>query len=49
MFSSTIETPPNEHGEYEILKGISAGIFRAVIVRGRPISLLYGVFQILPL
>lgn len=33
MFSSPMETPPNENGDYEILKGISADIFRAVIVR----------------
>ena len=32
MFSSTMETLPNENGEYEILKGISSGIFRAVVV-----------------
>ena len=27
-----MEMSPTENGEYEILKGISAGIFRAVIV-----------------
>ncbi len=27
-----MEMSPNENGEYEILKGITAGIFRAVVV-----------------
>lgn len=31
MFSSTMETLPNESGEYEILKGISSGVFRAIV------------------
>ena len=32
MFSSPMETSPDANGDYEILKGISAAIFRAVIV-----------------
>ena len=33
MFSSTLDVKPNEHGEYEVAKGVSASIFRAIMVR----------------
>ena len=33
MFSSTMDVKPNEHGEYEVAKGVSASIFRAIMVR----------------
>ena len=33
MFSSSLDVKPNEHGEYEVAKGVSASIFRAVLVR----------------
>ena len=33
MFSSALDVKPNEHGEYEVAKGVSASIFRAILVR----------------
>ena len=33
MFSTTLDVKPNEHGEYEVAKGVSASIFRAILVR----------------
>lgn len=35
MFSSTMDLKPNESGEYEVAKGISASIFRAILVSGK--------------
>ena len=34
MFASSLDVKPNEHGEYEVAKGVSASIFRAILVRG---------------
>ncbi|XP_076265097.1 BTB/POZ domain-containing protein mrityu isoform X2 [Rhynchophorus ferrugineus] len=31
MFSSTLDTHPNERGEYEVAEGISASLFRAIL------------------
>jgi len=34
MFCSAMDLKPNEDGEYEVAKGVSANIFRALMVRG---------------
>ena len=34
MFCSMMDLKPNEQGEYEVAKGVSANIFRALLVRG---------------
>ena len=32
MFITTMELKPNESGDYEVAKGVSATIFRAILV-----------------
>ena len=39
MFSTPMDVKPNEHGEYEVAKGVPASIFRAIMVRA--VLLLY--------
>ena len=48
MFTSSLEnnfTRPNERGEYEVAEGISATIFRSVLVRHHLLYTLYFSFH----